>query len=202
MKCAKKFLVAGGVIGLLAMSAVLAQPNSQSSADRQFEKTHGRMPGPGENLPPGILSGSELGQYDDQYAELKRFWGDDVVSKAFDNATKNSSEYISSTWTKYGFVVTAKASWEKRLGAAAKAASAGDWKTVIAECNASLAENNHALDAYLLRTVAYRKLNQAGSAGKNINDTRKNAQDFLNRVNGNPQKLHGFQDVQNSLKSK
>ncbi len=207
MKCVEKFLVAGAVLGLLAVSVVQAQPNSQGSADRRFEKTHGRMPAPGENLPPGILSGSELGRYDDQYAELKRFWGDDVVSRAFDNATTNTSEYISSMWTKYGFTVNQNAPWQQHLGAAAKAASAGDWKRVISECNVALAANNHALDAYLLRTVAYRKLNQAGSAGNNINDTRKNAREFLDRVNGTggataSPKLHGFQDLQNNLKGK
>jgi hypothetical protein len=33
--------------------------------------------------PPGLLSGSELGAYNDTYQGLHSFWGDDVISRFF-----------------------------------------------------------------------------------------------------------------------
>lgn len=209
-------LVAAVALGGFNLTSAEAQTSSQAQSDQQFLLKNGHFPGPGENLPPDLLSGSELGNYNDQYLGLKRFWGDDVVSRAFENATNNTAGFLGSMWSKYGVRVDGEAPWQQHLRAAVEAGKAGNWNKTIAECNDAIANNQHALDAYLLRGVAFRKLNQNQAAltdVKSIYETRKNAQEFLNRMNGGDTvlkstgaptelRLHGFQDLQDSLKGK
>jgi hypothetical protein len=167
-------------------------------------------PAPGSGL-GSIMAGSELQSFDDKYSSMKKFWGDDVVSRGFENASNNTSSFVANMNTKYGFTQLGDANWQLRLSDAVHAAQVGDWAKVISNCTAALSGNPKALDAYLLRSAAYNRLNQNDAAlndVKTIYELRKenhySSGPYDAVLNGNAKPAvdttSGFMELQEKLK--
>ncbi len=140
-----------------AVAIMIAMASLTPAIAQKFDPKN--PPAPGADL-GGIMAGSELQSYDDKYTSMKKFWGDDVVSRAFENATNNTGSFVSSMAAKYGLVQPGELNWQTRLREAVQAAQRGDWRQVIASCTATVSANPNAIDAYLLRSAAYNRLNQ------------------------------------------
>jgi len=158
-------------ITVLLTVAIVAAPNVWA------------QPRPGD----GLLPGSELGRTNDKYPKQQEpFFGDDPVSKAFSYATTNTGDFLGKMWTQYGPRLAGEEAWQIYLRKAIESAKAGDWNKTVENCELSVANNENALDAKLLRALAFKKLNQQPKAQFDIQalmNTRRKAQEFLKGKN-------------------
>jgi len=209
----------------LVLSLALTLPLASLAQSQKFDPKN--PPAPGAGIDPGIMAGSELSRSGDKYSDQKKFWGDDTISKAFDNASTNTGGFLANMWTQYGPKLASEALWQENLRAAVQAAKAGDWAKAEHECEQCIANNPNAVDAKLLRAVVLQKLNRLNQNPKaeldvkTLMGTRQHAADFLN---GNatktpvadtvlrqtlqsqsgtvPGKVHSFGDLQQEIRSK
>jgi hypothetical protein len=77
-------------------SMIVALAVAQTGAPAQSVPPAGgvRVPSTRPLAPPGFLSDSELGAYNETYLRLHSFWSDDSISQFFENAAEGTLDRV------------------------------------------------------------------------------------------------------------